>query len=51
MPVMYLNAYLQSKYREGKIKDMHGIDATSSPGNKSLQLSEIIGKLNSFEMD
>eukprot|EP00347_Sterkiella_histriomuscorum_P009738 403340074 len=51
MPVMYLNSFLQGKYREGKIKDFHGIDATSSPGNKSLQLSEIIGKLYSLEMD
>jgi len=30
---------------------MSAIDATAAPGNKSLQLSEFIGKVISFEKD
>jgi len=34
-----------------KMRKLKGIDATSSPGNKTLQLSEFIGKVHSFELD
>jgi 16S rRNA C967 or C1407 C5-methylase (RsmB/RsmF family) len=33
------------------IKKINGIDATAAPGNKSLQLSEILGSVLSYEKD
>lgn len=51
MPVIYLRCYLENQMSEKKMRKFKGIDATSSPGNKTLQLSEFIGKVHSFELD
>lgn len=36
MPIIYLKAYLESILTPKKLKKLRAIDATASPGNKTL---------------
>jgi len=57
--VIYLRKYLEQKVfadldaleTEERLKTLKAVDATSAPGNKSLQLSEFVGEVLSFEKD